>query len=106
MDPNALTIGDVETLDDLYDLLAQNHYEPLWTIEGALTPEPTTAMIPRVWSYEEVRALIVRAGNLISAEDAERRVLSLENPGTADHEVSRATDTLWAAIQMVLPGEI
>ena len=106
MDPTAPTIGDLETLDQLYDVLERHHYEPLWRIEGALTPEPTTAMVPRLWSYGEVRALIARAGDLISAEDAERRVLSLKNPGTADYEIARATDTLWAAIQMVLPGEI
>jgi gentisate 1,2-dioxygenase len=106
MDPTAPTIGDVETLEEFYEVLERNHYEPLWTIEGALTPEPTTAMVPRLWSYEEVRELIARAGDLISAEDAERRALSLKNPGTADHEIARATDTLWAAIQMVLPGEI
>jgi gentisate 1,2-dioxygenase len=63
-------------------------------------------MVPYLWSYEEVRALIVRAGDLISAEDAERRALSLKNPGTADYEIARATDTLWAAMQMVLPGEV
>jgi len=96
----------VGTLDDLYGVLAQRDYAPLWTMHGALTPEPTTAMVPRLWRYDEVRALIVRAGELISAEDAERRVLALRNPGTAPHEVARATDTLWAAIQMVLPGEI
>lgn len=106
MEPIAPTIGGVETLDEFYEVLGRNHYEPLWTIKGALTPEPITAMVPRVWRYEEVRALISRAGELISAEDAERRALSLKNPGTADYEISRATDTLWAAVQMVLPGEI
>jgi gentisate 1,2-dioxygenase len=33
-------------------------------------------------------------------------VLAFRNPGTADHELTRATDTLCAAIQMVLPGEV
>ncbi|MDW5593434.1 cupin domain-containing protein [Conexibacter stalactiti] len=96
----------VETLEDLYRVLDERDYEPLWTMKGALTPEPTTAMVPRLWRYDEVRSLIERAGGLISAEDAERRVLALRNPGTAEHEVARATDTLWAAMQMVLPGEV
>jgi gentisate 1,2-dioxygenase len=99
-------VSNITTLPDLYGVLSQHHLEPLWTMEGALTPEPTTNMVPFVWPYDEVRAFMLRSGELISAEDAERRVLALRNPGTADHEVARATDTLWAAIQMVLPGEI
>jgi gentisate 1,2-dioxygenase len=63
-------------------------------------------MVPSLWRWEEVRSLMVRAGELVSAEDAERRVLAYRNPGTADHELARATDTLWAAVQMVMPGEV
>jgi gentisate 1,2-dioxygenase len=88
-----------------YDRLGPLNYEPLWRIRGALTPEPTTAMAPYLWRYEEVRALIEEAGTLITAADASRRVLAFKNPGTADRDVARATDTLWAAIQLVLPGE-
>jgi gentisate 1,2-dioxygenase len=106
MNPIETEVDSVDTLDALYDVLEQRDYEPLWTIKGALTPEPTTAMIPRLWKFAEVRALIARAGDLISAEDAERRVLALKNPGTAEYEVARATDNLWAAMQMVLPGEV
>jgi gentisate 1,2-dioxygenase len=98
--------SDVSTLERLYGVLSKHHLEPLWTMKGALTPEPRTSMVPFVWSYDEVRALMLRAGDLISAEDTERRVLALRNPGTGNHEVARATDTLWAAIQMVLPGEL
>jgi gentisate 1,2-dioxygenase len=63
-------------------------------------------MVPYLWHYAEARELIMRAGDLISAEDAERRVLAFRNPGTADHELPRATDTLWAAVQLVLPNEV
>jgi gentisate 1,2-dioxygenase len=89
-----------------YGRLGPLHYEPLWRIRGALTLEPVTAMVPHLWRYDEVRPLIMEAGDLITAEEAERRVLALKNPGTAAHEVARATDTLWAAIQLVLPGEV
>lgn len=96
----------IESLEELYEVLPAKHYEALWTIKGALTPEPATRMVPHLWSYDEAKRLIVDAGELISAEEAERRVLAFKNPGTAAHEIARTTDTLWAALQLVLPGEV
>jgi gentisate 1,2-dioxygenase len=46
----------------------------------------------------------MESGALISAEEAQRRVLILENPAMPGE--SRATNTLFAGIQMILPGEI
>jgi gentisate 1,2-dioxygenase len=98
--------SDISTLEELYEVLPGRHCEPLWTMSGALTREPVTRMEPHLWAYAEARELVVRAGELISAQDAERRVLAFRNPGAAEHELARATDTLWAAIQLVLPGEV
>lgn len=98
--------SDIGTLDELYAVLPDRNLQPLWTMQGALTPEPVTRMVPHLWGYAEARALLERAGELISAEDADRRVLAFRNPGTADHELARTTDTLWAALQLVLPGEV
>lgn len=95
----------IDTLSDLYAYLGQHAYEPLWTMQNALTPEPVTAMKPFIWRYRQARELMLRAGDLISVEEADRRVLAFRNPGAANGELARATDTLWAAIQMVLPGE-
>lgn len=102
MSSNSALTREVE----FYDRLPALHYEPLWRISGALTPQPTTAMRPHLWRYAEARALIEEAGSVITAEDANRRVLAFRNPGCAAHEIARVTDTLWAAIQVVLPGEI
>jgi gentisate 1,2-dioxygenase len=46
----------------------------------------------------------MEAGGLITAKEAERRVLVLENPGLKGQ--SRVTTSLFAGIQMVLPGEV
>lgn len=46
----------------------------------------------------------MRAGDLITAEQAERRVLILENPALEGS--SAITRTLYAGMQLVLPGEI
>ena len=105
---NAVTSSTetINSLDELYAALPAHNLEPLWTMKGALTKEPTTRMVPLKWSYDEVRSLLLRAGDLISAEDADRRVLAFKNPGADDHELARTTDTLWAAVQLVLPGEV
>jgi gentisate 1,2-dioxygenase len=105
-DTSTNAAAGINSLEDLYAALPARNYEPLWTMKGALTPEPVTSMVPCLWHYQEVRDLIVRAGELISAQDADRRVLAMKNPGTGPDELARATDTLWAAMQLVLPGEV
>lgn len=98
-------IGGIPSLEDLYEFLSEHAYEPLWTMTNALTHEPVTAMKAHMWRFREARDLVLRAGDLISVDEADRRVLAFKNPGTTKNELARATDTLWAAIQMVLPGE-
>src|ERR1043165_501546 len=50
-----------------------------------------------------MRPFIAEAGRLITAEEAERRVLILENPGLVG--MSRITQSLYAGLQLILPGE-
>ena len=40
-------------------------------------PEPTTSCVPALWRYEEVRPHLMQAGDLITAREAQRRVLIL-----------------------------
>ena len=47
---------------------------------------------------------MLEAGGLITAKEAERRVLILENPGLRGE--SRITTDLYAGVQLVLPGEV
>ncbi len=78
---------------------------PLWTVlESLVTPQPTGCCKPAIWKYEAVRPLVMEAGKLITAKQAERRVLILENPGMPGE--SRITSTLYAGLQLILPGEI
>ena len=44
------------------------------------------------------------AGKLITAKEAERRVLVLENPGLRGQ--SKITTSLFAGVQMVVPGDV
>ena len=48
--------------------------------------------------------MLMEAGRLITAKEAERRVLVLENPGLRGK--SQITGSLYAGLQLVLPGEV
>jgi gentisate 1,2-dioxygenase len=57
-----------------------------------------------LWKFKDVKQLMLEAGDVITAEEAERRVLVLENPGQRGK--SRVTNSLFAGVQLILPGEI
>ena len=97
--------GISEARQAFYDRIATRHMAPLWEVMHRLVArEPAPGARPVVWRYDEIRDDILESGGLISAKEAERRVLVLENPGLAG--TSMATDTLYAGMQLILPGEI
>jgi gentisate 1,2-dioxygenase len=88
-----------------YGRLAQKNMAPLWEVmRNLVTPEPVSPVVPAHWRYAEVRPLLFESAAMISAEQAERRVLVLENPGLPHR--SSITHSLYAGIQLVMPGEI
>src|SRR5919198_10432 len=88
-----------------YGELPQFGMKPLWAVlSEALTPEPRVRSVPYVWRWRDVRPRMLRAGELVTAEEAERRVLMLVNPGLDGRPA--ATATLFAGIQLILPGEV
>jgi gentisate 1,2-dioxygenase len=85
--------------------LDEKNAAPLWNVLGDLVlPEPRPACVPAIWCYEQMRPLLMEAGTLISAQEAERRVLVLENPGLRGD--SRITQSLYAGLQLIMPGEV
>src|SRR5918912_1547753 len=77
----------------------------LWlSLADLVTPEPRSACRPASWRFEDIRAYMLEAGGLISAKEAERRVLVLENPGLRGQ--SKITTDLYAGVQLVMPGEV
>lgn len=90
---------------DLYRRMDKNNLAPLWEVLHALIPnEPATACKPALWKYREIRPYLMEAGKLITAKEAIRRVLVLENPGMRGD--SCITQSLYAGLQLILPGEI
>jgi gentisate 1,2-dioxygenase len=89
----------------LYEKIDRQNLAPLWmSLANLVTPEPRSACRPAAWRFAEVRAAMLEAGGLITAKEAERRVLVLENPGLRGQ--SRITTDLFAGVQLVLPGEV
>lgn len=105
--------GLVETVDraaeagrePFYERARERNLAPLWRVLGGLVTEtPRSAALPAHWAFGDVRPYLVEACDLIATEEAERRVLVLENPGLPGQ--SRITPSLFAGYQIILPGEI
>lgn len=90
---------------EFYTRAATRHLAPLWRVlHGLVTEQPRSPCIPAHWRYQEVRPYLLEACSLISTEESERRVLVLENPGMPGQ--SRITRSLFAGLQIILPGEV
>ncbi|MEO6361933.1 MAG: cupin domain-containing protein, partial [Caldimonas sp.] len=88
-----------------YERIGRLHMTPLWEVLGALVPPtPTSPAAAAAWHYDTLRPHLMAAGDLISAEEAERRVLVLENPAMRGQ--SCITSSLYAGLQLILPGEV
>jgi gentisate 1,2-dioxygenase len=88
-----------------YKKISAHNLTPLWSVLGDLvTPEPKSPCVAHYWNYQEAKGFLLEAGGLITAKEAERRVLILENPGMRGE--SKITTSLYAGLQLVLPGEV
>jgi gentisate 1,2-dioxygenase len=91
--------------------LRDDHLRPLWmaNVSAAMRAEPGQPLRraqPHVWSWKTVRERLLRAGELVDVEHAERRVLVLINPGHTSPDGLSADSSLFVGAQLVLPGEV
>src|SRR5690349_23788577 len=88
-----------------YDKISKYDMAPLWEVlKNLVTKEPKSVASPALWKFDDAKKLVLEAGDVITADEAERRVLVLENPTLRGK--SRVTSSLFAGIQLILPGEI
>src|SRR5579862_3207474 len=81
------------------------HLAPLWDVLPTLiTAQPKSAIAPYRWRYEEVRPHLLESAKVITAQEAERRVLVLENPNLPGE--SKITRSLFGGLQIIMPGEV
>jgi len=82
--------------------IAQLNMRPLW--ERVMRLKAGTAAVPAIWRWNDVQPYLMRSAELITTQEAERRVLMLENPALKG--TTFATTTLYAGLQVILPDEI
>ena len=89
-----------------YARMAPHQLMPLWEVlHNLVPPRPRPACAPMHWRYDaEVRPYVMESGGVITAEEAIRRVLILENPALPG--TSKVTTSLYAGLQLILPGEV
>ena len=76
----------------------------LWTVANDIEPwEPRSTSIPMLWKYDDLRDLALKSADLVTPEQAGRRVVYLVNDNRKD--VSAAVGWLYTGIQVTRPGE-
>lgn len=74
--------------------MKEKNAAPLWTILDKLVPaQPLPKAVPAIWKYDEMRPLLMEAGQVVGAEEAERRVLILVNPAMGTISRTRVGDS-------------
>src|SRR5882757_3051941 len=101
---SATSVTVEEQRDDFYARAHSADLAPLWKVlKGLVAKQPVSAALPAVWRYKDVRPFLIEACGLIATEEAERRVLMLENPGVPAG--AKITGSLYAGLQVIQPGE-
>ncbi|MDH5747811.1 MAG: cupin domain-containing protein [Rhodospirillales bacterium] len=101
-------LGTIEELPkDYVTALTDLNVGPLWPSLRAFLPfgQPDRETVPTFWRYQDIRPLLLQAGELTPIEKAERRVLMLCNPGLG-LENAQATPSIYLGYQLILPGEV
>jgi gentisate 1,2-dioxygenase len=97
-------VSDDDALKAYYGDLDQVDAGALWTVANDIEPwEPKALSEPTIWRHKDLRAHILRSLDLVTAEQAARRVVFLRNPKR--REVSACCGWLFSGIQIMRPGE-
>lgn len=97
-------VQDTEELRRYYADLEKLNTGALWTVANDIEPwYPQPASVPTHWSFEAIRPKLIEAADLVTGDDAGRRVVYLANPGRRD--TSAAVGLLYSGLQIMNPGE-
>ncbi|MDT4826344.1 cupin domain-containing protein [Achromobacter agilis] len=98
-------VADSPELIAYYQELARLETGALWTVANKIEPwAPRSVSVPVVWRYQDLRGHVLRSAELVSPEEAGRRVIYLNNPGRRD--VAAAVGWLYSGLQVMKPGEL
>jgi len=90
--------------------IARFHLGPLWNaIPELMHKQPAPQAVPYLWKWETLYAKLMEARDIFTPDrGGERRAIYLQNPGLTDRLPwgwASTTQTLYAAVQLILPGE-
>jgi gentisate 1,2-dioxygenase len=75
----------------------------LWELAGQMTRHPEPKAIPYMWKWSLIDTMVRECGEVVPVGE-ERRALQLFNPGLDGRWAT--TNTMIAAVQLILPGEV
>lgn len=94
-----------DSVEQLDSDMAGKNLSGYWRLGMEKLPDyPVTSVQPCLWQWRDIYDSLVRAGEVISLENSERRVVRLVNPGL-DRKHAFATQTIQVSFQFVKPGE-
>ena len=89
--------------DAFHRRMHANHMYGLWELASEMTPHPRPKSVPHMWRWSRLKSIIDEAAKAVPIGD-ERRALQLFNPGLGGRWAT--TNSLIAAVQILLPGEV
>jgi gentisate 1,2-dioxygenase len=92
-----------KTEDQFHQLIHQNHMWGLWEIASQMTPHPRPEAVAHQWKWSLLKEVVKQSATAVPVGD-ERRAMQLFNPGLNGQWAT--TNTLIAAVQVLLPGEV
>ena len=97
-------VQDSDELKAYYKELETLGAGALWTVANDIEHwEPRSSSVPMLWKYDDLRELVLKSSELVTPEQAGRRVVYLVNDKRKD--VSAAVGWLYTGIQVTRPGE-
>ena len=91
--------------ETFYKELESQSIEPLWRmLKNAAPKQPRVQSVPHIWHWRDIRGQMMRAADLVTPQEAERRVLMLINP-TYSSTTFRTVGLIFGGIQLIMPGE-
>lgn len=97
-------VQESEELKAYYKTLETLGAGALWTVANDIEPwEPRSSSVPMLWKYNDLRDLVLKSSELVTPEQAGRRVVYLVNDKRKD--VAAAVGWLYTGIQVTRPGE-
>ena len=93
----------IKTEDRFHQLIHQNHMWGLSEIASQMTPHPRPEAVAHQWKWSLLKEVVKQSATAVPVGD-ERRAMQLFNPGLNGQWAT--TNTLIAAVQVLLPGEV